>query len=342
FVKERKTLVAGLLSFSLLIFFSLGCSSISRIIKQAQQERAETDPRYDGDGGDAPPTSIGSSQALVKKSNLYISKCFKNYSIRVRESHLRYLSWIKDPKAGPTGKERNIYGLYQLNGDGSDCETAVNEAKAADPSMPELEAAADEFVGVLKAVVPLIAEAYKYYDQENYKDDDFTKGKEMHAPLMEAFDNFDAVYKKFAAETDKVEDNVAQVQLEEYKDDPSKKYEYNADDLSVKAKTLIVDLRDMKIEDMSDEDLQQLIEATEAALTETKNSKSGPTAGIFLNQADDFVKASKELMRRIRDKEPFSDFDRRQLGTSSGWMVDGSPDKVISVYNRMVSMRSLG
>src|SRR5690606_30085901 len=116
-VKERKTLVAGLLSLSLLIFFSLGCSSISRIVKEARQERPGE--YYSPDGGDTgSASSMGSSQALVKKSNLFISKCFNNYSIRVPDSHSRYVSWIKDPKAGPTGSERIVYGLYQINGDG--------------------------------------------------------------------------------------------------------------------------------------------------------------------------------------------------------------------------------
>jgi hypothetical protein len=341
-VKERKTLVAGLLSLSLLIFFSLGCSSISRMLKKAQQDRAQNEQgSNEGDTGSA--SSMGSSQALVKKSNLFISKCFNNYSINVANSRSRYISWIKDPKAGPTGKESIVYGLYQINGDGADCETAINEAKVTDPAMPELEAAADKFVVALKAVLPLVADAYKYYDQEDYKDDAFAKGKEAHGPLMEAFDNFDAVNKEFAAEIDKVEDNVANVQLEEYKDDPSKKYEYNVVDLSIKSKKIIVYIRDKKYEDMKAEDLQPLIEETEAALNETKNTKSGrPTAGAFLSQADDFVKASKDLMRRIRDKKPFSNFDRNLLGTSGGWMVEGSPDKVINVYNRMVGMRSLG
>lgn len=341
-MKERTTLVAGLLSFSLLILLSLGCSSISRIIKQAQQDRAEE--QYGSDGSDTGSAgSMGSAQALVKKSNLYISKCFNNYSISVANSRSRYVSWIKDPKSGPTGKESIVYGLYQINGDGSDCASAIAEAKAADPEMPELEAAADKFAAALGGVLPLIANAYNYYDQEDYKDDGFAKGKEIHTPLMAAFDNFDAVNKEFAAEIDKVEDNVAQVQLDEYRDDPSKVFEFNSVDLSIKSKKIVAYLRDRKYEDMKAEDLQPLIEEAEASLTQTKAAKSSrPTSGIFLNQADEFIKASKDLMRRIRDKKPFSDFDRNLLGTSGGWMVDGSPDKVINVYNRMVSMRSLG
>jgi hypothetical protein len=53
------------------------------------------------------------------------------------------------------------------------------------------------------------------------------------------------------------------------------------------------------------------------------------------------LKAAKELMRRVRDKKPLTGMERSWVGTSSGWMVEGSPDKLLHQYNEMVSRRGM-
>jgi hypothetical protein len=47
------------------------------------------------------------------------------------------------------------------------------------------------------------------------------------------------------------------------------------------------------------------------------------------------------MMRRIRDKKPFSNTERQFISTGAGWMVEGSPAKVIKAYNDMISRRSM-
>ena len=121
--------------------------------------------------------------------------------------------WVKDIERGPTGKETLVYGLYDVTGDGSDCEKAIESAKATDPAMPELEEAADKYVAALKDVVGQIRGVHDYYEQEDYKDDNFAKGKAAHAGLLASFKAFKDVNTTFAAEVDKLEDEVAQQEL---------------------------------------------------------------------------------------------------------------------------------
>ena len=99
-------------------------------------------------------------------------------SKRVVDSRNRYLSWVKDEKVGPTGKERNIYGLYDINADG--CFPNLDRAKTMAPPLPDVEAAAAEYKKALEELDPLVKQANKYYDQDDYKDDKIAKGKALH------------------------------------------------------------------------------------------------------------------------------------------------------------------
>src|SRR5689334_359082 len=65
-----------------------------------------------GGGGGAP--SEDDDDALGAKLQGYV-ECINGVTDRALDSRRRYYDWLKDPKVGPTGKERNVYGLYTLN-----------------------------------------------------------------------------------------------------------------------------------------------------------------------------------------------------------------------------------
>ena len=48
-------------------------------------------------------------------------------------------------------------------------------------------------------------------------------------------------------------------------------------------------------------------------------------------------------MRRIRDKVPYSAGDRMMLGNAGGgWMVEGSPPRLMRDYNQLVDTYNRG
>jgi hypothetical protein len=260
----------------------------------------------------------------------------------VMSSYQRYTSWIKNVDSGPTGKESIVYGLYQIHGDGEDCSKAVGEANTMDPDLPEIEAAADEFSKVLKDAIEKVNDVYAYYDQGDYKDDNFKKGKEAHGGLIQSFKNFEAVDKKFGAALDDLENKVSQARLDEIRDDPSKNFEYTVVDFNMKAKKIASYVQHIKYQDMTADDLQKLTDELEPALNAMKDAgKSKTMASMYFHQADELLKDTKELMRRLRDHKPFDTIEKEELGTSAGWMIEGSPDKVIYSYNQLINQRSL-
>jgi hypothetical protein len=319
--------------------FVLGCNKINEIVKKAANKDSKppvTRETPSENGG----SSDESGDTLVKKTNYYISDCYNRYSNRVVDSHNRYASWVKNLDQGPTGKESIVYGLYDVTGDGSDCETAVSSAKALDPSMPELEDAADKYVAALKDVIGEIRGIYTYYEQEDYKDDNFAKGKAAHAGLMESFKAFKEANAIFAAEVDKLEDEVAEKELARMKDAGN-----TADALivetGIKAKKIKNVLQEKEFEQISADELNPLIEDFNKTVDELKADKTKTMASMYTSACDDFTKAAKEMMRRIRDKKPFSNTERQFISTGAGWMVEGSPAKVIKAYNDMISRRGM-
>jgi hypothetical protein len=322
-------LIAALVLFSAV----LGCRQLGR--------RSYTNRSLNNRNANTGP--VKPTEGLTAKNNLYIKQCVNKYSNSVVGSYHRYASWIRDIEQGPTGKESLVYGLYEVSGDGQDCVDAIQKAKAMEPAIADVEAAADAYATALKQVLVQIKGIYPYYNHEDYKDDGFQKGKAAHPALLAAFKNFEQANKGFDGEVDKLEDAVANKRLNELKGDASKKYEYLVVDTSIKSKNIIRYVKRTEYSQIKVEDFQPLIDDFEKAVADLKTTGANkPLGSFYVSSCDNFLIASKELMRRVRDRKPFSDFERRELGTAGGWMVDGSPDKLINKYNEMVSRRGLG
>jgi Protein of unknown function (DUF3829) len=332
---QSRERVVTLLICSLLLFsFVLGCRQLAR-----KNYGRSANSRGDNTSGGLGKRGDG----LTEKTNLYIKQCVNKYSNSVMDSYRRYASWLRDVDRGPTGKEDNVYGLYDINSDGQDCLDAIKKAKSMEPEMAEAETSADGYATALKEVITQIKAIYPYYNHEDYKDDGFQRGKEAHPALLRAFKNFEQANKSFDAEVDKLEDAVAHQRLDDLQGDSSKKYEYLVVDTGIKSKNIIRYVQRTEFPQIKVDDLQPMIDDFEKSVDELKSAAgSRPMGSIYLSSCDDFLKASKELMRRVRDKKPFTDFERRELGTSAGWMVEGSPDKLISKYNEMIQRRGMG
>ena len=341
-MKTYQNTLTTLIALAMLLSVTLGCRAITDRLQEGSNgtDVGDTGPAYPTPTGNTDKPAVG-DDALTAKSNLYISKCVNTYSNSVMNSYQRYTSWLRDPKAGPTGKETLVYGLYEIRGDGSDCAAAVAEANEAEPDMPAVEAAADKYVAALKEAAQQVRNVYEYYDQEDYKDDNFEKGKASHQPLMEAFEMFRTANETFTTEVDKMEDQVAQKRLEEYRNDPTKKFAFAATDFSIKAKKAMNYAARTEYTSLTADTLQSHAEELETALsTMRSNTPEGGMGGMFVDGGEKFVKAVKELMRRVREKKPFDSTERQWVGTSSGWMVEGSPDKVVYEYNNMIRSRA--
>jgi hypothetical protein len=278
--------------------------------------------------------------ALTQKVNAAI-ECINRLSERSYSSRQRYFSWVG--KNGPTGKERIIYGTYTIY-DTSDCKKKVEKANALEPRETEFEALASAYVEAVVALEPLLKEADDYYSQEDYKDDRMAKGKALHPRLVAAWNTFAKADEKLRADLDVLQDKEAARRLVQIEKTEGIKGRYHIEAVMISAKRL------MRANNATPPDLAAITEALsgyEAILKATEDyagaNKDARIGSSFINEAKGFLTTAKQLMRRIRDKVPYSQGDRMILNTGSGaWMVEGSPARLRRDYNQLIGSYNRG
>jgi len=275
---------------------------------------------------------------LGDKLSEYIS-CLNYTSKRETESRSRYLTYIANEKVGPTGKEPNHYGPMDVGA--QSCYGHLDRAKTMQPPLPELESSAENYRKALQELDPVISEAAKYYDQEDYKDDKFAKAKALHPRLMGAYDKFEEANKTFETQVITLNDQVGARQFARLEKDPARRLQYLSQKALNGAKVLIklADVRTLKeleqpkfeaaLQDY-DKDVSEL---EEYASSHKVEADKATMFSSYESRSNDFLKSCKELLRRKRDNK---DFNKEFLSRANPKSVDGHPAQVIDKYNSLI------
>jgi hypothetical protein len=285
----------------------------------------------------APPQNT-----IVTKMNAYVG-CLNRLSARSYDSRKRYFSWVG--KNGPTGKERIIYGTYTIY-DTADCRKKVEQANTLEPRDGAIEGAASAYVTAVSALEPLLKEADDYYQQENYKDDKMAKGKALHPRLVAAWDAFAKADRELRHEVEAINDRRAVEKLAEIEKGEGRNARYHVQAVMISAKRLLRtqdDAKpDMKAMTQALDDYEAIVKATEAFSGNSAPAGSPKVGSFFINAAKSYLVTAKQLMRRIRDRTPYSAGDRMMLNAGSGWMVEGSPPRALRDYNQLIEAFNRG
>lgn len=282
----------------------------------------------------SPPATMS-----VAKMNAYVG-CINRLSARAYESRKRYFSWAA--ASGPTGRERIIYGTYTIY-DTSGCRKDVAAANAMEPHDAALEAAATAYVAAVSALEPLLKEADDYYSREDYKDDRMAKGKALHPRLVAAWDAFASADQTLRDGIEAINDRRALEKLAAIEQSEGRKTRYYIEALMIQAKRV---LRAVGIKKPDLAAITQAVSAYEDSVKgadEASGAGGGPKIGsFFMNEAKSYLVTAKQLMRRIRDHVPYSSGDKMMLNAGSGWMVEGSPQRLVRDYNQLVDAYNRG
>ena len=283
--------------------------------------------------------ALAQASAPSAKLNAYVS-CINRLSAGAYDSRKRYFSWAA--KNGPTGKERIIYGTYTIS-DTSDCRKNIDKANALEPRDAALEAAASAYVEAVGRLEVVLKEADDYYSQENYKDDRMAKGKAMHPRLVAAWDAFAAADEALRNNVETINDRRATEKLAEIEQSEGRKARYHVEALMINAKRVLraedAEKPDVAAIAQAVNEYEAVVKAMEQLSDEDGRGKIG---SMFVNNAKSFLTSGKQLMRRIRDKVPYSQGERMMLNPSSGWMVEGSPQRLLRDYNQLVDAYNRG
>jgi uncharacterized protein DUF3829 len=273
------------------------------------------------------------------KMNAYV-ECVNRLSERSYDSRKRYFSWAAP--SGPTGHERIIYGTYTIY-DTSGCRKNVAAANAMEPHDPALEAAAAAFVDAVTKLEPLLKEADDYYSAQNYKDDGMAKGKELHPRLVAAWDAFANADHNLRDAVEVINDRRAVEKLAAIEKSEGRKAHYYVEALMIHAKHVLVAEKaatpDVPAITQALNDYEEAIKGAEQASGAGGDAKIG---SMFISNAKSYLVTGKQLMRRFRDHEPYSAGDRMIMNSGSGWMVEGSPQRLLRDYNQLIDAYNRG
>jgi Protein of unknown function (DUF3829) len=272
------------------------------------------------------------------KLNAYVG-CINRLSSRAYESRKRYFSWVG--KHGPTGHERIIYGTYTIY-DTSDCRKNVEKANALAPRDAALEAAATAYANAVSKLEPLLKEADDYYSQEDYKDDRMAKGKALHPRLVAAWEAFASADKTLRDEVEAINDKRAAERLAAIEQSEGRNARYHVQALMIEAKRV---LRAQETEKPDLAAIKQALEAYEATIKGAEQFSGhgdGKIGSLFMSSAKSFLVTGKQLMRRLRDHVRYSTGDKMMINAGSGWMVEGSPQRLMRDYNQLVDAYNRG
>ena len=107
--------------------------------------------------------------------------------------------------------------------------------------------------------------------------------------------------------------------------------------------------RVVRAEDAGKPDLAEItqaladFEATVKGAEQFAGSGGGKIGSFFMGNAKSFLVTAKALMRRIRDHVPYSSGDKMMLSNQgAGWMVEGSPPRLMRDYNQLVDSYNRG
>jgi len=114
--------------------------------------------------------------------------------------------------------------------------------------------------------------------------------------------------------------------------------------------TMIRAKRVLRFEGAEKPDLAEITEAIKDYEDTLKGAEPFASAvggakigSFFMSNAKSFLATAKFLMRRIRDHVPYSSGDKMMLSNAgSGWMVEGSPPRLLRDYNQLVDAYNRG
>jgi hypothetical protein len=151
----------------------------------------------------APPSAPedparAADEALSAKLGYYI-ECINEVDPYVSQGHEYYVERLTDKHVFEGDHTPNV---RQNEPRMAACFKAIEAAAAAPPKRPDLEQAALAYRAALETLEPSLADAYRYYDQRDYKDDNHAHGNALIPTILAGYEAFFAARDKLRAGLD--------------------------------------------------------------------------------------------------------------------------------------------
>ncbi len=266
------------------------------------------------------------SAATAAKLGFYV-ECMNSVDSGLHNAAGEYMHKVDRVKGPQAGREPSLFTRNEIE----PCFAQLQQGMAAPPALAELDVAAGNYLAALKQLAPVLKDANEYYRQADYKDDKYAKGKQLHAPLVAAFDGFVKASDQFHAAIDIEDVRYKERELAEIEQQQGRKLSYLHRVVMLRAKQLVKlgeadPLDPAKFQPALDAYTQAVEEA--AAYFNAHRAELGDRVSCWQTverAARDFLKEGKEKMRNFREnKKP-----------SPGLY---SSDRFVDQYNDLIMM----
>ncbi|MCL1534790.1 hypothetical protein A7D16_07670 [Xanthomonas nasturtii] len=318
------------------VFVLAACVSVLAAACGGKSQQAATD----AEGADTTSTEeqLDFLQGVTAKLGAYID-CFNRVNAKVHAGARSYTGWMQDPFAGPTGGESGMTGPYDIDAyDMKQCDAPVGAAAAAKPSLPALDKAARDYRAALTALQPISHALADYYTRQDYEDDQFAKGKQLHSQLMEALSAYADASTAFSAELDLQNDAAQREKLRTLEQGEGRTRAYYRLAMMRDAKE-IADALEQEPFDVARVNamLDGFNRLSDEAHAQVADQEPGKLSwNSFETAAETFSRQAKARVKRLVEKTPYSKLEQ-------GWLdnpllaPEGASRRLLDTYNVLVS-----
>jgi len=253
------------------------------------------------------PAAVAKSEneLLGQKLELYID-CLNSFDRSAQRSYEGYAKAVG--KAGPGKNSSNLRYSFSASNDYTidQCTEKLKKGLEVQPQVEELDGSAQGYLSSMQKLSPVLKEANDYYKQEDYKDDNFAKGRELHGPLLAAFTEFEGASERMRVAVDKFDTQYKERSLAEIEQTEGRKLRYLSREMMVRAKQL---LKAGDAPDVTAANLQpaldaysQSIEAAQNYFADHKDETRNAACWTSVeSSAKNFLKEAKDKLRYLRE-----------------------------------------
>ena len=299
---------------SLALIFALAlssCQKIKELTEQAVKQATDSNPARDMLGN------------YAKGYNAILDVCpgvIDNYKSRI------------PLETGPSAELGDNVWLISAGTAQMSLKTAKDSFAAAADGGPEkykhLKPMADEVYAACNGLVNVYNDASKYYEAQDFKDDEFKRGQELHGNMLTAIEKYHKTMRVLDAALGGEEDKLMEEELAQYKD--GKGYGYYLRYLPHHAKKA---LNLLQSPDTDDAAAGKGIEEFIAVYNEVKTFADGKadlngTFKSFMDQAESYLGTLKRFRRAVQAEPQDAAALNREL------------DQMVTDYNNIINLQN--
>lgn len=249
-------------------------------------------------------------------------ECLNRHSGRVFEARHKYSTTLEE-RAGREDPQPLMLGLYAIDA----CQSKIEEARAVQPPVAELDAASTAYVAALTGLAGVYEEVSGYYEKGEHLDDQGAKGKTLHPKLTQAFEHFAAAHEKLDAEVQTRNRARRVAELAAREEAQGRDLEVVIDSMMLEAETLIAMTSKTPGPELSTLEKQitaygKLVDEVDAyAKAHPDEVKRGSMTNLK-NYSKAFLAAVKVIARKRRDTAEPSDGERAETVSQYNALVD--------------------